>query len=44
MTSAADLNQLQFDPVAHRYRVNVVVIPNISFVLERTGFVDKTWF
>lgn len=34
----------EFDPEAHRYRLNGAVIPWISFVLEKTGFVDKTWF
>lgn len=33
-----------FDPDAHRYTLNGVGIPGISFVLEKTGFVDKTWF
>ena len=34
----------QFDAASHRYRLNGVLIPGISFVLEQTGFVDKTWF
>lgn len=33
-----------FDPESHRYKLNGAVIPGISFVLENTGFVEKTWF
>ena len=33
-----------FDPVQHRYTLNGVVIPGITFILENTGFVDKSWF
>lgn len=33
-----------FDPENHRYTLNGSVIPGISFILENTGFVDKTWF
>lgn len=35
---------LIFDPVEHRYILDGVTIPNITKVLELTGFVDKTWF
>lgn len=34
----------EFDHVVHRYTLDGVTIPGISFVLENTGFVDKTWF
>ena len=34
----------EFDPVTHRYRLDGVTIPGISFVLENTGFIDKSWF
>jgi hypothetical protein len=37
-------DSFEFDPESHRYRLNGVGIPGISFVLENTGFVDKTWF
>lgn len=33
-----------FDAAAHRYTLNGAVIPGITSVLEKTGFVDKTWF
>jgi hypothetical protein len=33
-----------FDPEAHRYTLNGTVIPGITSVLDKTGFVDKTWF
>jgi len=35
---------LEFDTIAHRYKLDGVMIPHISFVLEQTGFIDKTWF
>ncbi len=35
---------LCFDEVAHRYTLNGVAVPNITFVLEHCGFVDKRWF
>lgn len=34
----------EFDPATHSYRLDGVLIPGISFVLENTGFIDKTWY
>lgn len=33
-----------FDPAAHAYRINGVVVPGITRSLEIRGFVDKRWF
>ena len=35
---------LTFDPVAHIYRLDGVVVPNVTGILRDEGFVDASWF
>lgn len=44
MTALMDSRQFRFDAVEHIYSDDAGRIPNITTMLEETGWIDSTWF
>ena len=40
----ASQDVLTFDAETHTYKINGVVVPSVTQVLDEGGFIDKTWF
>ncbi len=42
--AAPSTELLTFDEESHTYRINGVVVPSVTQVLDGAGFIDKQWF